>query len=101
MTFKVTYEDGSSVDAVAKTRDIVEFERKYKASFLAFGNGSPMEWLFFLAWSPLNRSNREPRSFEAFLDEVASIEPQDDDAPVPSQAGPSGDSSPGSPSTSE
>lgn len=102
MTFKVTYDDGKVVNAVAKPRDIVEFERRYKVSFMDFGRGAPMEWLYFLAWAPLHRNHKEPRDFDVFLEEVEEVETvADEEPPVPTPAGPSANSSPDSPSTSE
>lgn len=83
MAFNVTYADGSVVEAVAKPKDIVAFERQYGQSMAAFGNAEkppPMEWLFYLAWSPMHRQGREPRAFDEFLDFVEDIEPFEDEA---------------------
>lgn len=95
MTFTVAYDDGRpAVEAVAKAKDIVAFERQYGVSIAsAFGDQSkppPMEWLFYLAWSPLHRQGREPRAFDEFLDSVEDISPvddvEDDAAPFPPAA---------------
>lgn len=97
MKFTVTYEDGRVVEAVAKPKDIVAFERQYGQSMAAFGDETkrpPMEWLFYLAWSPLHRSKREPRAFDEFLDDVEDVEPVEEPEPVPFPPAPSDEPSP-------
>lgn len=82
MRFEVTYDDGRVVEAVAKPKDIVAFERQYSVSMAAFGDKAkpaPVEWLFYLAWSPMHRQGREPRAFDEFLDFVDDIEPLEDE----------------------
>lgn len=100
MTFTVKYEDGREVVAVAKPKDIVAFERQYGQSMASFGDDTkpvPIEWLYYLAWSPLHRSGSEPRAFDEFLDAVDSIEPVGEEEPITPfppavSAGPSPDS---------
>jgi hypothetical protein len=95
MTFNVTYEDGRVVEAVAKPKDIVAFERQYGVSMGAIGEDARMEWLFYLAWSPLHRSKQEPAAFDAFLDVVAGIDPVADEVePAPFPPAPSDGPSP-------
>lgn len=80
MLFTVTYDDGKKVESVAKPKDIVAFERQYGKSMASFGDASnppPMEWVYYLAWSPLHRQGREPRAFDEFLDAVADVEPKE------------------------
>lgn len=94
MEFKVTYDDGTTLDVVAKPKDIVAFERTYDLGIAELGQKPRMEHLYFLAWSPLHRQGRERRAFDEFMDLVASIEPQEDSAPaVPFDPAPSGESS--------
>lgn len=86
MTFKVTYDDGREVESVAKPKDIVAFERQYNQSVAAFGEEGKsvnIEWLFYLAWSPLHRQGREPRVFDEFLDHVEDITPVEEPEPAP------------------
>lgn len=89
MTFKVTYDGGAVVEAVAKPKDFVAFERQYGQSMASFdpesGVTPPLEWLFYLAWSPLHRQQREPEAFDGFLDKVDDIEVVDTDAADPTQ----------------
>lgn len=98
MTFHVTYEDGREVEAVAKAKDFVAFERQYGQSMSAFGDetkAAPLEWLFYLAWSPLHRQGRESRAFDEFLNDVEDIEPVEDEGTVPFEKAPSDEVSPG------
>ena len=85
MTFTVRYDDGREVEAVAKPKDMVAFERQYGVSMADFASETKapaMEWLYYLAWSPLHRQGREPRAFDAFLDDVDAITPVEDEADV-------------------
>lgn len=102
---KVTYDDGREVRAVAKPRDVVEFERRYGISYTeAMANRAKPgheEWWYFLAWSPLHRAGEDTRDFEPFVDALAAIEvlPDDEGAPepVPFEKAPSDGQSPVSP----
>lgn len=77
ISLKVTYEDGREVEAIAKPKDIVAFERQYGVAFAEFFVGRRYEWLCYLAWSPLNRQGREPRPFDEFMDFVDDVESLD------------------------
>lgn len=100
--FKVTYTDGRTVEVEAMPKDVVAFERQYAKRFTdAFGEMPALEWLYYLAWSPLHRSKQEPRGFDEFLDDVADIEAlEDSEVVVPFPTAPSEGTSPGSPSLS-
>lgn len=81
MEFKVTYEDGREVEAVAKPKDIAAFEAQYDMSVAVFADEARpprMTWLYYLAWSPLHRQGREPRAFDEFLASVEDIEAKDE-----------------------
>lgn len=100
MTFKVTYLDGRVVQSVARPKDIVAFERQYNKSMADFADKTkqpPMEWLYYLAWSPLHRLREERAAFDEFLDLVDEIE-GDVEVPVvdPTQPAASAASSPAS-----
>jgi hypothetical protein len=100
MTFSVKYDDGRVIEAVAKPKDIVAFERQYGVSFGEFADEvktPPVEWMFYLAWSPMHRQGREPRAFDEFLDDVDEIEPVEDaeGEPAPFPEAPSAETSPG------
>jgi hypothetical protein len=101
MTFQVKYDDAREVEAVAKPKDIVAFERQYGVSFAtAFAdekNPAHMEWMFYLAWSPLHRQGRDPRAFDEFLDDVDAITPVEEEVEeaVPFPKAASDEASPG------
>lgn len=103
MEFKVTYADGRVVNAIAKPRDIVAFERQYNKSMQAFAdeaNPPLMEWLYYLAWAPLHRTRQDPRAFDEFLDDVDEVEGVEEAKPVvdPTQTAASAEVLPDSPS---
>lgn len=100
MKYRVVYDDGREVEAVAKPVDIMEYERRYRVSFMQFGDATPLEHVYFLAWAPLHRSGKDPREFDAFMADVDTIEGVEDDVPVPTKRGRSGAKSPASQSTS-
>lgn len=99
MEFIVVYDDGREEKVVTKPKDIVAFERQYGVSMPdIFGEGKPvppMEYLYYLAWSPLHRAGTEPRAFDEFLDHVDEVtgvedakavdptQPEVSDAPLP------------------
>lgn len=98
MRYKVVYDDGREVEAVAKPVDIMEYERRYNVSFMQWSDSCPMEHVFFLAWAPLHRTGADPREFDVFMADVASIEDAPEPA-VPTKRGRSGAKSPASQST--
>lgn len=98
MTYRVTYDGGKEVTATTKPIDIMEYERRYGVSFMQFGEGTPLEHAWFLAWAPLHRTGQDPRDFDAFMSDVDSIDVVEDKV-VPTKRGRSGGSSPASQST--
>lgn len=94
MQFEVTYQNGNKVLATALPRDFVAFERQYGKSIAAFGEQTQMEWVFYLAWSPLHRNGQEPADFDGFLDIVEDVQPvADEETPAAADPFPT-DSSP-------
>lgn len=86
LRFAVTYTDGSTVDAHPKPKDVVAFERQYGTSIAKLADEQRAEWLYYLAWSVLHRSGREPHAFDEFLDRVDSVTIEADEADAdPSQ----------------
>lgn len=100
MAFKVKYNDGREVDAVAKPKDIVAFERQYGVGLTSFADQKQLkiEWLFYLAWSPLHRAGLESHPFDEFLDyidEIEAVEDENAEATGPFPTAPSGEPLPG------
>jgi hypothetical protein len=96
LLFKVTYDDGRVVESAVKPKDVVAFERQYGQTMAAFSEPGKvqLEWLYYLAWSPLHRSKQEPRAFDEFLDSVEEIDEVEEPEPVPFPPAPSAAPSP-------
>lgn len=95
MHFTVKYDDGREVEAVAKPKDVVAFERQYGVSFAEFmDGGARMEWIYYLAWSPLHRQKRDPRAFDEFLDDVDDVVMKGEEPAAPFDPAPSDEKSP-------
>ena len=89
MQFEVTYLDGRKVESTAGPKDLVAFERQYDKSIAGFADadGLRMEWIYYLAWSPLHREGREAGDFDSFLTAVDEVSPVESTEPVdPTQA---------------
>lgn len=98
MTFEVTYVDGRTFVAKAMPKDLVAYERQYSTTVAAMDDSTtPMEHIFYLAWSPLHRAGIEPGTFDEFLDRLDDVEMQSEPAVDPTQPAPSDEPSPASP----
>jgi hypothetical protein len=74
MQFKVTYSDGRILDSTAKPKDFVAFERQYGTTLAGLDeNSTPLEHIYYLAWSPLHRAGIEPGAFDEFLDRIEEV----------------------------
>jgi hypothetical protein len=96
--FKVVYDDAREVKVVAKLRDVIEFERTYGVAYshLAIRGEGREEWWAFLAWKALHRTGKDTRTYEMFVDDVASIEllPEEEPEKAPFDKAPTDGSSP-------
>lgn len=104
MTFEVTYIDGRVVEAKAMPKDFVAFERQYGTTLAGLDEAStPLEHIYYLAWSPLHRSGIEPGSFDEFLDRLEEVDTKEEAAAAvdPTQPEASVEPSPDSPSAAE
>lgn len=101
MKLKVTYVDGRTVEITAKPKDYVAFERQYGFPMSVFADDDTptrMEWIYYLAWSPLHRAKQEPRAFDEFLDDVEEVDiVAEKEAVAPFPQGPSDGTSSESP----
>lgn len=77
----VIFSDGRSVEVPEpKLGDFVAFERKFPNVALATMGDSPkLEHTMFLAWNALRRTGAETRSFDEFVDDIDTIEPDDEE----------------------
>jgi hypothetical protein len=71
--FDIVYTDGSKDVAQPGPADVVAFENERGTTLgQAIASGSP-QWTYFLAHHYLKRAGGEGRTFDAWLDDVASI----------------------------
>jgi hypothetical protein len=75
----VTYEDGSTVEVKTGPADVVAWETEHGRSFGKALEDGYAAWMYWLAWHALTRKHGETRTFEEWLNEVASS----DDVPPP------------------
>ncbi len=69
--YRIEYSDGRSVEAVAKPKDFVAFERQYD---MPFYEATRFEHICYLAWAPLHRGGQEARAFDEFMSDVDDVE---------------------------
>ena len=80
MQFKVSFDDGRTVEVTPTPGDLVRFERQYGFAVSKIDDDPRMEYVMFLSWTALKRTGEFADDFEAFLDHVALTE---EAAPVP------------------
>jgi hypothetical protein len=84
---KVVYKDGREVVVTAEPADQVAFERQFNVSIEALEHPR-MEWLYYLAWSPLHAEGAEPGSFDEFLQSRRVLKIEGLDKPAQVEAAP-------------
>lgn len=102
MHLKVTYSGGTrTVEVTALPKDYVAFERQYDQPMSVFSDDevrTRIEWIYYLAWSPLHRTKQEPRAFDEFLGDVDEIDVLlDEEVVAPFPPAPTAEPSAGSP----
>lgn len=101
MRLAVKYADGREETVETTPRDIIEFERRYQTSYgAAFVSPTPgrEEHWYWMAYSPLHRSGKDTREFEAFIDAIESVQLVPEEAAgAPFPPAPTDGSSPPSP----
>ena len=83
LRMKVIHEDGSSVDAVASTLDLVRWEERSDRSIASLYESRKLGDITWLAWQALSRKKQTDLGYEDWLDTVRTIEIGDDDEPAP------------------
>jgi hypothetical protein len=78
ITLKISFADGSTVDAVAGAADFIAFESKFDKSVQSFTTDVRLTYLFFLAWHSLKRVGQTKKDFDQWVEDVAGIEGVDD-----------------------
>ena len=83
LRMKVMHEDGSSVDAVASTLDLIRWEERSDRSIASLYESRKLGDITWLAWQALSRKKQTDLGYEDWLDTVRTIEIGDDDEPPP------------------
>jgi hypothetical protein len=86
ITLRVAMSDVDVVEVDVTPRAAVDFERHFKIGFLrAFAQNQLLEHVYYLGWDCLRLSGRAVKSFEEWLDDVATVEVvlSDEAAPDP------------------
>ena len=79
MILRVELNDGSIEEVTCGARDFVAFEEKYERSVARFEQELKLTDLLFIAWHALTRQKKTSKDFNAWLDDVDSIEPSEQD----------------------
>lgn len=74
INLQVTYNDGATKSVTANARDLVAFETKFDLSIARLEQNVKLTHLLFLAWHSEKRSKQTSDEFEAWLENVDSIE---------------------------
>lgn len=79
INLRVEYTDGNKVEVQCGAKDLVAFEDKYQRSVARLEHEMKLTDLLFIAWHSLRRQSQTAKEFDAWLDDVESITPSDDD----------------------
>lgn len=74
--------DGVAFNVSPSPGDLVKLERKYEISAGELDDSARVEWIMFLAYSCLKRTDRTTLSFDEFLD-VVEMEEKEESSPPP------------------
>jgi len=74
ITFRITFADGSSVDAVASAPEYVAFESKFDKSVQSFATDPRLTYMLYLAWHALHRKGDTKLDFEKWQVDVENLE---------------------------
>ena len=85
MKFKVSFDDGRTLEVGATPGDIVRFERQYGFPASQIETDTRVEYVMFLAWCALKRTKQFDGDFDDFLDHVMQTE-DEPSPPVPPPA---------------
>jgi len=79
----VQYVDGSGAEVTASVPDFVAFERKYDKPISAFSTDVRIEYMAFIAWHALNRTNETKLDFDGWLETLAELRIGEEEEIVP------------------
>jgi hypothetical protein len=83
LRMNIIREDGSSVEAVASTLDLVRWEERSNRSIASLFEDRKLGDITWLAWQALARKGQTDLGYDEWLDTVQTIELGGDDEPAP------------------
>ena len=85
MRLVVEHADGQKITLSVTPGTIVAFERHFSVGLTALADGGRMEYVYWLAWESERRSGRIVKLFDEWIDDIASVEPEEEPS-LPFQA---------------
>ena len=82
ITLQVIYNDGTTELMVATAADAIAFEREYDKPISVLNSGR-MEYMWWIGWRALTRTNKTSLPFTDWLDTVAELKDEEVDEIVP------------------
>jgi hypothetical protein len=83
ISLKVQYVDGSGAEVTASAPDLISFERHFDKPMAVFATEPRIEWLLFLAWTSLKRTNKVTEDFDPWTERVDQVIVGEDEEIVP------------------
>jgi hypothetical protein len=74
LAMHVDYADGSGVDSAASAPDFIGFERHFDMPMQVFSESPRIEHMLWLAWHSLKRRNLTDKDFDAWIEDVDSVD---------------------------
>lgn len=74
LAMHVDYADGSGVDSSASAPDFIAFERHFDLPMQVFSQSARIEHMLWLAWHSLKRRKQTDMDFDAWIENVESVE---------------------------
>lgn len=74
MQFKVSFDDGRTLEITPTPGDLVRFERQYGFAVSKIEHDPRMEYVMYLSWVALKRTGEYTDDFEVFLDHIVQSE---------------------------
>jgi hypothetical protein len=88
MKLTVEHTDGERATYTVLPKTIVAFERQFKTGLGAIATDSRMEYIYWLAWDSEKTAGKVVKPFDGWLDDVVSVESEDDAAPLVTEPSP-------------
>lgn len=79
INLQIQFQDGTNKSITANAADLVAFEDKFNVSVAKIGTEGRIGWLLFLAWHSEFRTKSTTKTYEQWIEDVASIGDTPDD----------------------